>query len=166
MKTPASRHCGKCGEELQNVRPHGEQFLVGTHDGKIRGSSREFLGECPEHDTVFAVSHIGHHSTYLEAKLKRRYPKSVRQSIKSKLTKDQWKKFDKALHGWCQPSDGEQVLWDYLAGNSHLSESTVSLGFPTLRLQVSRGSESLKRNLLLGGAAITITGSHSNSTIS
>ena len=105
---------------------------------------------------MFAKSHIGHHSTYQEKKLKQRYPKPIRHTIKKRLTVEQWRRFDAALHGWYSPSNGERALWDHVAGISRLSGTTVAIGFPNLHIQVSRGSGALKEDLLTGGAAIAI----------
>jgi hypothetical protein len=142
-KKPVSRQCAKCGAELSNVRPIGEQVLVGTYDGRVVATSREFKGDCPEHGEIFAVSHQGHHSTQIESSIRRRYSKAIRKRLRGLLPPAIKKKFDRAWGGKYQPSTGEVARWDKLAGLSRMSASSVILGHPVTHLRVHREPEQL-----------------------
>src|SRR5262245_43342756 len=113
MKEDPQHACGKCGTPLGKRRNKGEYALV-AKDGSIRGSSRIFAAECDEHGEVFTEPHIGHHSTHLEADVRRRYPKRIRRLLRNKLDADQRKIFDGAWNGRRMPSKEDFELWDEL----------------------------------------------------
>jgi hypothetical protein len=122
MKTGAQDTCGKCGSPLGKPRNKGEYALVAT-DGSISGSSRIFAAECDEHGQVFTEPHIGHHSTHLEADIRRRYSKRIRKMLREILDSDQRKIFDGAWNGRRMPAEQDIALWDKLVKSRIRGES-------------------------------------------
>ena len=102
---------------MKNLRNELEYALV-AKDQRVRGSSRIFKGECAEHGTVYAVPHRGHHSTHIEARMRRRYTKPIRKIIRGKLSVQQRKRFDAAWNGKIHPTDTDIGLWDELGANN------------------------------------------------
>lgn len=110
-KPPAT--CYKCGAPLANVRLQAELAAV-AQDGDVAATQRNFLGDCPEHGTVFAW-HIGNHSTLGEKELRRRYPKATYKCLMGLLPREDADKFSRAFHGKYKPTPGDIDLWDRYA---------------------------------------------------
>jgi len=108
------RTCPKCGKSLAEPQNKGEYALV-AKDRSVHGSSRIFVAKCLDHGELFIEPHIGHHSTHLEAKVRRRYSKAVRKALRAKLSVQQRKHFDGAWNGKRMPSQEEIAFWDSLS---------------------------------------------------
>jgi hypothetical protein len=85
-------------------------------DGKVFGSSRIFIGECPTHGEVFAAEMMGHHSTYGAAQIKERYSKARQRRIAARLSPSERNDFWKSIEGKRHTTARELRHWDKVAG--------------------------------------------------
>ena len=108
--------CWQCNEPLAHVKARGAQVAMRSEDRSIIAEQREFRGVCPVHGHVGGRV-MGRHSTYSEADLRRKFPKSVWKRVKGALGKENSRRFRDALHGRYLPTPEDVAHWTQLAAN-------------------------------------------------
>ena len=87
--------CPKCGFQPPKMQ---SEVVISSSSGEIHGTQRNFDGACRTHGPFWDGS-IGHHSTLLESRLKRMFPKNTRKILLARLSADERKALKKALEG-------------------------------------------------------------------
>jgi predicted RNA-binding Zn-ribbon protein involved in translation (DUF1610 family) len=105
--------CANCGTILRDEKPGAELVLTSPKTGEVSAAQRMVYGFCPVcGPQMVQRAHMGNHSTYAEAEMKRRYPKNLRLRLKEKLTHEDRRRFNAALHGFLLATDEDRARWD------------------------------------------------------
>lgn len=131
-------YCPHCRARVDNVQLRAELAAVDP-EGHVRATQRNFVGDCPEHGTVFINYQIGHHSTIGEALLGRRYDKATRRRISARLCPQERRKFRRAINGKYHWTRTDLSRWDRLARMPILTSAAARLAMFGLSLRHSRG---------------------------
>jgi hypothetical protein len=107
--------CPECGSRLKPVKPGlwAEEILVsGDPPSKqvLHAVQRSLFAYCPVHGKI-VYKKSGNHSTQSEAKMKKLFPKNLRNAISEKLVVDERRRFADALNGHYLPTQHEINDW-------------------------------------------------------
>ncbi|MGZ5095926.1 MAG: hypothetical protein ACXWCP_27800 [Burkholderiales bacterium] len=100
--------CPRCGGKYPG-KMVAEEMLVSIATDEVAAATRNFVATCPTHGR-FGWQKPGNHGTLQEANLKRMFLKH-RATLKARLSKAEWKRFNRAMNGKIASTNEDVARW-------------------------------------------------------
>jgi hypothetical protein len=107
--------CGRCGGPAKRGKMLAEECCVPVEGPqKLDFAVRSFEIHCEKCAFIGQKKPIGHHSTQMEARLWKEFPKKIRPQLRSLLPESERSIFDAVMRGIRFASDEEKTRWGEL----------------------------------------------------